>query len=375
MTPDALPVRAARTRPLWLSAPSRYAGLTRPFARWAAVLLALLLLASLGVVGRPPEPAPSSPAEVTDLGVYESIIAGLRAGGDYYPLAADTLRAGGYPLRPFVTMRLPTHSVVQAALPERLVPLLLYLLAAGVAAAWWTRLSPALPRAPARFVAIVLLAGGMVAFVQSGLAAFHEIWAGLLVALALAVRRPGRWVESAAIALVAMLVRETAALLPLVMAATAWVEGERREAAGWALALLAFALALAAHAWGVAHVVKPLDPASPGWSGLGGPGFFVEALRRSTALVILPMLVAAPLVALALFGWTAWRDPLATRTALLLAGYATAIALFARADTFYWALMPAPLFLVGLVFAPDGLRDLAAALIDRRRVRVQRITR
>lgn len=361
--------------PFWLAVPSRFAALPKSRAVLVATLLAALILVAFAALATPGPAEPTRPADVTDLALYEGVIAGLRAGGDYYTVTADALRAGSYPLRPFVTMRLPTHAVVQAALPPILVPLLLYALALAVAAAWWTRLKPALARPPAWLSAMILLAGGLVAFVQADLVAFHEIWAALLVALALALRRPGRWIESAAIGLVAMLVRETAALLPLVMALAAWRDGERREAAGWGLALAAFALALVAHAWGVAGVVRPLDPVSPGWNGLLGPGFFVRALAESTALQALPLLLAAPLAALALFGWSAWRDPLAERTLALLAGYALAIALFARADTFYWALMPAPVFLVGLAFAPDGLRDIVTALLDRRRVRVQRISR
>lgn len=362
--------------PLWLTTPTRYAGLSRPRAWWAVAALALLIALALTAlaVPYPTDPTPGQAATASDLGMYETVIAGLRGGGEYYALTADALRAGNYPLKPFVTFRLPAHAVVQAAVPPLVSRLLLMALAIGVAVAWWRRIVPQLTRASARLALTILLAAGLMAFVQADLVAFHEIWAALLLALALVLRTPKRWVPSVAIALVAMLVRETAALLPLVMAAFAWREGARREAAGWCLSLLALFAALVAHASAVAQVVGPLDPASPGWSGLLGPGFFVRALAASTALDAVPLMLAAPLVALALFGWSAWRDPLAGRAATLFAGYAIAIAFFARADTFYWALMPAPVLLVGLVFAPDALRDLAAVLLDRRRIRVQRIT-
>lgn len=362
--------------PLWLAAPTRYAGLSRPRARWIMATLALLIALALTAlaVPDPTDPTPGQAATASDLGMYETVVAGLRGGGDYYSLTADALRAGNYPLKPFVTFRLPVHAVVQAALPPLASRLLLMALAIGVAVAWWRRIASHLTHASARVALTVLLAAGLMAFVQADLVAFHEIWAALLLALALVLRTSTRWVPSVAIALIAMLVRETAALLPLVMAAFAWRDGTRREAAGWSLSLLALFTALVAHASAVAQVVGPLDPASPGWSGLLGPGFFVRAVASSTALDALPTVLAAPLVALALFGWTAWRDPLAGRAAMLFAGYAIAIAVFARADTFYWALMPAPVLLVGLVFAPDAIRDVAATLLDRRRVRVQRIT-
>jgi hypothetical protein len=360
--------------PLWLSAPSRVSGLPRRMAGWIAAALAALLLASLTPVfaPAPPHGETSRIGQVTDLQLYEGVIAGLRGGGDYYDLAADALRSGSYPLRPFVTMRLPTHSVVQAAIPPIAAVILLDLLAIAVAAAWWVRLRPALPRRPARTAAMLLLAAGLVAFVQPGLVGFHEIWAAQLVALSLALRTPERWAAPAALALLAMLVRETAALYMLVMLGMALLEGRRREALGWGAALLGFAVALGAHAYGVAQVTGPLDPASPGWSGLLGFGFFAQSVAAATALQVLPLLLAGPLVALALFGWACWRDPLALRALATFSGYALAIAVFARADTFYWALMVAPLFLAGLAFAPDGLRDLGHSLLDRRRVRVQR---
>ncbi|MES2339647.1 MAG: hypothetical protein V4537_16265 [Pseudomonadota bacterium] len=361
--------------PLWLAVPSRFAGIARNRAIVVAIslLLALALAWSALAVADPTDLPTSAETSTSDLLMYEGVIEGLRAGGDYYRVTADALRAGGYPLKPFVTFRLPTHAVVQAALPSMASVVLQYLLAIAVACAWWVRLRAVLIRPAARLSAAILLAAGLVAFVQSGLVAFHEIWAAQLVALALALRTSERWVPSVALGLIAMLVRETAALLPLVMVVCAWREGQRREAAGWSLALLALALVLVAHGWAVSQVVGPLDPASPGWSGLLGPGFFVRALAAATALQVVPLVLAAPLVALALFGWAAWRDPLATRTAALFAGYALAIAILARADTFYWALMPAPVLLAGLAFAPDGLRDLWAALLDRRRVRVQTV--
>ena len=78
-----------------------------------------------------------------------------------------------------------------------------------------------------------------------------------------------------------------------------------------------------------------------------------------------------------MFGWASWNDPLGLRMALTLAGYAAVIGLFARGDNFYWVLLVAPVFLAGLAFVPDGLRDLAraATALDKRRITVTRVTR
>jgi hypothetical protein len=76
----------------------------------------------------------------------------------------------------------------------------------------------------------------------------------------------------------------------------------------------------------------------------------------------LPDVLAAALLVLSLFGWASVRSAWALRAFLLLLGYGAMLALFARADTFYWALIAAPLSFVGLVFLPKAFADLAEAV-------------
>lgn len=368
-------------RLLWTGMPSRFAALGRNKARLALLALALILAACLSALGVPQSATGASATgaaqELTDLALYERISAGVKGGDNYYVSAATALRASHYPLRPFLAFRLPALSVVQAALPLWATLSMLFALVLATAIAWGVRLGMALPRLLQRIAVFVLLLGSLIAFLQPELSAFHEIWAGLLVALSLALRRPGRWVEAVAIGLAAMLIRETALLYAVVMALFAWFEDQRREALGWGVAILVFAAALGMHAYAVAGVTGPLDAGAPGWFGLNGFGFFVDALVTSTALQILPLWLAALLVGLLLFGWASWNDPLGLRMFALLVVYAVAIGVFARLDTFYWALMIAPVSLVGLVFVPDALRDLIvrARGLDRPRITVTRVTR
>lgn len=369
-----------RRASLWLAAPTRFAGLPLRRAQLAAALVLALLLAcftALPAPAPPPGQAASAPAEErSDIALYRSIVAGVAAGGDYYDVAAAALRADGYPLRPFVTVRLPTLARVQAMLPEWLTVGLLFALAALTVAVWYRRLAPAFARTPPRLVAGVLAIGGLSAFIRPDLVAFHEEWAGPLVALSLATWRPGKPTTAIALALAAMLIRETAALYAAVMALAALVDGRRRECLGWVAALGVLAAAVGAHAWAVAQVVRDTDLASPGWSGMLGPGFFVKTMVLATSLSALPMAIAAPLVGLALAGWAAWRDPLAVRVLATLGGYALLLALFARPDTYYWGLLAAPLVPIGLAFAPDALRDLARGVRQRpRRITVTRTAR
>lgn len=352
----------------WLATPTRYAALAPGQARVALVLLALLVAACVAAtLAAPVPPRDTSPAPTTrsedraDVRLYETVITRVRAGEPYYPAAAASLRAGQYPLRPFVTFRLPTLAWLEARLPRAAAISTVYLLAAGTLVAWWVRLAPAFARSPPRVIAAALVLTAVTRFVQPDLIVFHEVWASLLVALSLALRRPGRWGASVALALAAVLVRETAALFVLVMATAALFEGERREAVAWGGVLGILSAALALHAHAVAGVVLPSDPSSQGWVGMHGPGLFVSSVVAATGLSLLPVAVAAGLVALAAFGWSGWRDGMVMRVLGTVAAYALLIGAAARPDTWYWAMFVAVPLLPGLAFVPDALGELIGA--------------
>ncbi|WP_225883075.1 glycosyltransferase family protein [Sphingomonas aliaeris] len=368
-------------KPVWLSAPSRYAGIAPTRARWVFAALALLLAASLTAIIAPGPPPVSQDASTAsraddqaDVVLYRidrrgasrgrQLLCRHRRGLAGGRLSAAPVRhlpsadARGDPVAPARTGDDRLALPARGRRPARLV---------------WA-VAQCIRAPPPRLIALILLAAGMVVFVQSDLAGFHEVWAGLLVALSLALRRPGRWVEAVAIGMVAMLIRETAALYVAIMAVMAFAEGRRRESWAWAGTLAMLAIVVILHARAVGQVVRPLDPASPGWSGMLGFGFFVKTMGLSTALNLAPGWIAALLVGLALFGWSAWRDMLALRALAMFCGYAALLALFGRVDTFYWGLMIAPTILIGLAFVPDALRDLAAAARDRRKITVTRLT-
>ena len=99
-------------------------------------------------------------------------------------------------------------------------------------------------------------------------------------------------------------------------------------------------------------------------------------MQLTTALELAPLWLAAPLVGLALFGWAGLNSPPALRALAVFAAYAALLGLFGRTDTFYWGLMIAPTFLIGLAFVPDALRDLIAqARTTRRKITITRVTR
>lgn len=371
----------SQTPPVWLQAPSRYAGIGQRAARITWFALAMLLLASIvGVSTHAPSARDKQidaiqVAEQRDLILYSDIIAAVRHGEDYYQAATRNLRNGDYPLRPFISYRLPTLAIVLANLPYLAVALLLDALVALAFGAWWLRLWNLLRSTPARIVSLFMLAAGFLVFTTSGLAPFHEIWAGLLIAASLALRKPGRWEIAVATGLAAALIRETAGLYLFLMMVLAWRDGDRREAIAWLLSGVGLACTLGAHAFAVSKFATVTDPVSAGWLGMQGLGFLIQSIWVSTAVVIGPLLIASPIIALSFFGWTAVRDPLIARAGVTIGSYALLIALFARVDTFYWVLLIAPIFFVGLVFVPDALRDLwHSARVDKPRIKVTRVS-
>ena len=327
----------------------------------SASLLILLALACWSPSAAPSPKLRTSPAQHSDLQLYRDIIAGVADGGDYYQVAAKEQRAANYPVQPFYTFRLPTHAVVYATLGERVMIGIIWLLGAALMIVWWRRLHPLLPL-PLLGAAMFFLAGGLGGLMQPVTGLFHESWAGLLLALMIAIRRPGRPWPAIIAGGAALLVREQALPMILAMGALALIEQRWREAAGWLAVVLAFAAYMTIHAGWVADVVRPGDLASQGWTSMLGLQFAMKSIAKVTFGIRLPDMLAAALLVLSLFGWASVRAGWALRATLLLLGYGLMLALFARADTFYWALIAAPLAFVGLVFLPNVFADLAKAV-------------
>ena len=342
--------------------PTRFEGRSRKYA--IAVLAILIAVLAIAIWQPSASPAPkvrASPAQHSDLQLYRDIITGVAKGGDYYEVAAKEQREAGYPLKPFYTFRLPTHATVYAAFGERAMVGVVWLLCAGLMVAWWFRLRPLLPL-PMLGVATFLMAGGLGGLLQPMTGLFHESWAALLLALMVALYRPEKAWPAMLAGVAALMVRELALPMILAMGGLALLERRWKEVAGWAVAVGLFACYVALHAHWVSQVVLPSDPASQGWSRHLGLQFSLKSIAKITMGIRLPDALAAALLILSLFGWVSVRSGWALRAFLLLLGYGSMLALFARADTFYWALMAAPLSFVGLAFLPKAFADLAKAM-------------
>ena len=346
----------------WGALPTRFEGWSRgPALAVIAALIALLGLATWSPGSAPAPKLRSSASQPSDLQLYRDIIAGVEAGGDYYAVAAEAQRKNHYPLKPFFTFRLPTHATVYALFGERVMIVAIWLMCAGLMVAWWIRLKDCLPL-PLLAAVMFLIAGGLGGMLQPQTGIFHESWAALLLAMMITIRRPENPWPAILAGGLALMIRELALPMILAMGGLALLEKRWREAAGWALIVVLFGMYMTIHAQWVSEVVRPEDLASQGWSRMLGAQYALKSIAKVTFGIRVSDAIGAVLLILSLFGWASVKTGWALRGALLLAGYGAMLALFARADTFYWALIPAPLAYVGLAFLPKILSDLAEAV-------------
>ena len=346
----------------WGGFETRFEGWPRGAA--LAVIVALIALLALACWSPAASPAPkvrTTAAQHSDLQLYRDIITCVRAGEGYYSATADELRKGNYPLKPFFTFRLPTHATIYAALGERAMVVIFWLLSAALMIAWWIRLRSSLPRLLLA-AALILLAGGLGGLLQPQTGLFHESWAALLLALMIAIHRPERFWPAVLAGGAALMVRELALPMILAMAGLALLERRWREVAAWTAVVALFAVFLVLHARWVGQVVLTGDPPSQGWSSMLGLQFALKSIAKVTFGIRLPAALASAALILSLFGWVSVRTGWGLRVAILLAGYGAMLALLARTDTFYWALIAAPLSFAGLVFVPKALSDLLKSL-------------
>jgi hypothetical protein len=294
-----------------------------------------------------------------DSGLFVRVVEDLRHGEFYYSAITREQRLLNYPLRPVITVRLPTLAWVMAAAPS--VPARsrsIEALAIVTFATWLWRLR-ACATSPVSFglATIALAAAHAPAFFPVGYT-LHELWAGELLALALALYTPQRWIFSFLIAACALSIRELAAPFFLAMGVLAWRDERRPEALAWMLGITALIGGLLFHAGALQPFLETGDRASPGWLGLGGWRFELLQMKWNALLMTTPDWVAAVAAPLAFLGLLSQKGVLADRLQLIVFGYVLAFLIAGRADNSYWGLMIAPLWPVGFYFAASGLRNL-----------------
>lgn len=351
------------------------------FAHWPrararallAALIAVVIAAALVPIGAGgPDVAaagggaavadPSARPRDADLALYDRVIARIGRGENYYVAAVAEQRAAHYPVRPGVAVRLPALAYLdlwlgaggQLAAAGAVLLALLW--------AWWQRLGEsAADRRYQRVGAALLLVGGSLGLNRNYFV-LHELWAGLLLVLALGLHRPGRkWHGALAAAALSVAIREQALPFVLLMAALALWRRDWREGWAWAALAAVFGAALVLHLHAVAGQVLPSDPPSPSWLALRGLSGWLSDVVLSSALRFLPHYVAGPLAVLMVLGWAGWSRSAGAYGTLLCLGYGAAFMIAGRPNNFYWGAVIAPTMFLGLAFAPRALASLWAS--------------
>lgn len=296
-----------------------------------------------------------------DLAFYDRVIERIAEGENYYSFIVEEQRARDYPVRPGVAVRLPTLAYVHAWLGESGMLVLAILLAGATVWAWWKRLGEEPGGEKWRRIGAALIFVGASLGLNRYYFVLHELWAGMLVALAFGLHRPGRWGWSLAVAALALAIREHVLPFVLLMGAMAAWRRDFKEAAAWIALVLLFFAAMAWHISQISPQILPSDPESPDWLVLRGLSGWLGNIVLSSNLRFLPHEIAGPAVLLMVLGWAGWRSPAGATGTLLFAGYGLAFMLAGRANNFYWGAVVAPAMWVGLAFLPMALASLLRA--------------
>lgn len=268
---------------------AKHAWLATRRVRAALVAVVLLPFAAFSLwTAREPLDGPARLGRSDDQ-LYQAVIESVQSGTPYYEAAASEHRQAHYPLRPFITVRPPLLAVTMAALPDQAARgLALATLAILTISVWLLRFARLeIGKIQFSLSAICLGSGTMFAFADVSYA-YHEVWAGLLIALSLGLWRPDGWSLSLLTGLLAALIRELAAPYLIAMAVLAWCSGGRREALAWLLALGVFAIALFLHATAVHQHVVSSDLQSNGWVRFGGWRFVLQAMSWNPLFFVFP---------------------------------------------------------------------------------------
>ena len=355
----------------------RFAG----WDRWPArilllVVAALLVLAAIAPLsasldGKPSEVpsligdgAPNGQTESErdeDLAFYDRVIERIGHGENYYDFIVEEQRARDYPVRPGLAVRLPTLAWIHASLGEPAMIALAIALLFACLWAWWKRLGEEPGGARFRLLGTALMAMGGSLGLNRSFFVLHELWAGMLIALAFGLHRPGRWGAALFVAALALALRELVLPFVLLMAAMAAWRKDWREATAWIMLVAVFAAIMVWHLSLIAVQEVPSDPVGPDWLVLRGLSGWLGNIVLSSNLRLLPHELASPVVILMALGWAGWRSSAGTMGTFLYLGYGLAFMLAGRANNFYWGAVVAPAMFIGLAFLPMALPSLVRA--------------
>lgn len=341
--------------------------------RPAAILFALLMIAVSAwcFSVTPPPIKTAKKGGYTDARLYHDIAAQVAQGRPYHQAAAELHRAHHYPLKPFFTMRPPTEMEIAAHIGWKgFQKLCIVMLVAAIFT--WAIAHEGRLTGVERFLAGAAVAAGGTAVSSDWLMALQEYPAGLCITVAFAgvIGWPRQWWYVVPALGAGLFIRELA--LPFALLALVYAAWNRRwvEVGAWVALIAAWGLFMAIHAQLAMAQWLPGDIQSQGWHAMQGFSGFLKAVIYTSPLQRLPLHWALFGASLPLVGWLALGGREGIFANLLVWGYAAMIAMFSRADTFYWGAIMIPWYLVGYALLPRALVQLYWAIRGQRRAEV-----
>lgn len=348
----------------------RYAGiedrgglyLTQFWAILVAAFFIALVIYGLYVC-RPLPNADDNKTSGADMKCYQAIAARIHAGENYYAAAAHELRRTGYATGSVFNWRLPFFALFLGSLPRIGIAQVLAFLLATIALYLWLKvlLKEGFSKLQIA-VGGLILSGAVVYSFIPGPFLMHEFWAGLLIMLSLAVYAKSWRYISALIGLIALFLRELTLPFAFVMLVLAYYEGKRREALLWLAGISVFGLVFMNH-W---HIVSGLITKEDrllqgGWIAFGGWPFVLNTQQIHPFLILLPSWTSAIVLPVALIGTLGLfrrQRPAETRLGCTIGIYILVFTVVGRPFNTYWGLMCVFLMPIGLLYAPNEIRNL-----------------
>jgi hypothetical protein len=332
----------------------------RRFVIFACLLLLLLLVWGIQVRQRL-DPRLSAVAGLDDIALHAATIAELSAGAPYYVAVGTQLRSRGYPSASIANWRTPLHYRAIVALGSTRASQLLTTLALSVIAlgAYACRAR----FAGAWFVSACVLLGTMTPalLVRPGGVVMAEIWAGVLIGLAIALYQLRAWTVAALVGVLAIFMRELAAPFGLVCGLLALRARRRAEIAVWVWGAVSYAVYYTWHALHVIAAIQPTDYAWPhSWVRLLGWPFVLQTAWVSGWTIMLPYVVTPVVAVIALCSTIARAIPPQLRWPVLV--YVAFFCVVGQEFNHYWGFVTAPLWTFALLYSPDGIRTIWCTL-------------
>jgi hypothetical protein len=290
--------------------------------------------------------------EVGDRILFSAVVQRLQRGESYYAAMRTELQAGNYPTASVFNWRTPLHLSILSVLTVTGSRVIL----GAIAIAAVALLIPAYPSARATIMAV-----GVPTIASTILVELADAWAGALIALSLGAYVRQRWLVAAICGVLAVFIREQAAIYVVCCAVIAMWSRRKTESLVWALG---GALYLGYYAWHAEQVLAaiPPDARSHGasWVQWGGLPFIFRTVECYGWALFAPSIVVPPVVASGLAGTVSKQMPVHARVALI--AYVVAFGVVGLPINRYWGLVTVPLWGLGVLHAVGGFHRLRSWL-------------